>query len=224
RKDRIGKGAYRRRRADLADAAHLGRILQYRDLECRALMHAHSVEIVEIRLHDPAFGEIDLLAHGGREAENSSGDELGLDIARIERQADIGGDPDFLQTDAGIRLGDLDHLRHPASEACREGEALRSAIGEWRTPAGHGRDLLDHFHGGWPFLHQPQAKLDRIDAAGMGDLVHEVFVEIAVYRIADRPPEANRHRQVGLDGRDAVIRDRIRLVERAIHHGLVWSY
>ena len=91
-------------------------ILQYGDFEGRALEDPHGVEIAEVRLFDHAVGEGDLLSHCRRQAIDGAGNQLCLDDARIERCADIGGDPYLLDADARRGVRHLDDLADPAAE------------------------------------------------------------------------------------------------------------
>ena len=218
--ERVGQRRCGRGRAGFAHAADVAEgavVLQDRDLETRGRVDPQRVIVPEIGLDRLLILERDRPLHGGGQAVDHRARHLRLDDAGVHRKAGIAGDPGAGQTDAALDILHFDHLGHRGAEGIAERHAAPEAGALQSVPARHLGHLVQK-RSRWRMgvRHQVAPEGQRISACGMGHLVDEAFQKEGIHRIADRPPKAKRHGQVGNVAVIAIMRQAVGLVEPAL--------
>ena len=142
-------------------------------------------------------------------------------IGGIDHRAAIDGAGHALDLQRlAIGHGDLGDLRHDRAERGAQRDAAARSRRQRLAPARFLGRRLQHLADGAACRQQLAAELERVLLQGQRQLVDEALVEEGGVRMADRAPEADRHRAVGDHGLEPVERKGVGRILDGIALGL----
>ena len=187
----------------------------------RRIGETHGVVVREVGLLDGAAGQGDLAVERGRQAVDDAALHLHADDRGIDHRAAIDGAGHTLDLQRlAVGHGDLGDLRHDRAERGAQRNAAARSRRQGLAPARFPGGGFQHLEMPWLVGQQLAAEIERVLLQGQRQLVDKTLVEEGGVRMADRAPEAHRHRAVGDHGLQPVERKRVGRILDGIALGL----